>query len=406
MNNKLLDTYKAVLATAKLSVSTDGYVSTELMGEKQPFLISGKRLVIPTDEQLRNPDRESRIIFHPLKENPLQPGESEVLSAFRGSLNTRLNGSVALLLANLVRLASSVAEHKKLNPDQSEYLSLIKDADEKTFDALAKIIAAMPLGQTKKAFISIYLKKGAQFGEKKFKKGAVVSFPICKEMAEKKDEVYGVKVRQKDIKAFRALMEYVFPNCLVPDVYSFGSNSNVAPSLEAVMGAVKLIGERINEICDNFKGIIEDIDEILINHHWVEVFDDIESLLPLISRIPTQLGNEGRLPLEQAIKERDAEETKPGLIPVKEKLSFAALPQAAPAIGNFANQGRGLGLSEAMRGMNSAFGFQQNAFQPVQPAANTFGFAALGNRPVSPNPFNVGMGNVGTPFGFATTSRI
>lgn len=317
----LLKLYEEILKTAKLSVTKDGYVDSEVFGSKKPFTISGKRLVLPTNEQLRNPDKEARIIFHPLRENPMHYGESEVLASFRSALNMRLNASLALLVASLTRLASSVAEHKKLNPDQSEYLSVVKSADTKTFDALAKIISAMPLGQTTKAFVSIYLKKGGQIEGEKFKKAAIVSFPFYEELLEIKDNVYGVKLRQKDRQVFLNLLKYLFPKIENKNAYSAGSNSNVAPSLECIMGALKNIGIEINTQAENFKNVIDDSDEIAIASDWVDAFSHIESFVPEINRILPQFGNEPK-----EIESIEGPEKKAdGPIPVKEKMEFAGL---------------------------------------------------------------------------------
>lgn len=387
----LLETYTAVLKTAKLTVSEDGYVSSEIFGEKKPFLVDGKRLVLPTKEQLRNPDKENRILFHALWENPLHYGESVVLSAFRSALNTRLNASFALLFANLFQLATSVAEHKKLNPDQSEFLSEVKDTDEKTFDRLAKIINEMPLGQNKKAFISIYLKKGGKINGQAFKKAAIVTFPFYEELLNCKDHVYGIQIRQKDKNAFINLMKFLFVKIDEENAYSSGSNSDVAPSLECIMGALGKIGEVINCQAETFRGIIDDTDEILIDHNWVEAFQNIERLLPQIRQIPPQIGNEPAAQSETVPLTGMVGTKKEELIPIKEKLEFVGLPNSRPAFNSGFNPiapqpiaagGGKVSLNDAMAGF--AFGLRQT--QTNQGGIrSTFG--------------TVGFG-VGTPFGY------
>lgn len=406
----LIELYKSILNVAKLSVDDEGYVSNELMDNKKPFVISGRRLVIPTNNQLRNPDRESRIVFHPLRENALQTGESEVLSAFRNALNTRINGAVALLMANLVRLATSVAEHKKLNPDQMEYLTILKNADDKTFETLAKIIAAMPLGQTKMAFVSIYLKKGAKLNDRAYKRAGIVSFPFYNDLLEAKDEIYGVKIRQKDKIGFKALLEYVFTTDIATlNHFSFGSSSDVAPSLEAIMGAVKNIGIAINNQIENFKDVFEDCEEMLISADWVESFDNINKYLPEIRLIPTQFGNESNV--APVVENTTKVNAMTGAIPVKEKLTFAALPNSQPVQNNsgslgLTSQGGMMSISQAMAGMRTVsapsigigmgIGVNQNPF-----AGNNHGFAALPvSNVTSSNPFVSGFSNNGNGLGF------
>lgn len=414
---KLLELYSAILKVAKLTTDDDGYVSNVLMDNKKPFIISGKRLVLPTTVQLRNPDKESRIVFHPLRENALQTGESEVLSSFRVALNTRINGAVALLLANLVNLAVSVPEHKKLNSDQMEYLTLIKKADEKTFKDLQKIIEAMPLGQNKKAFVSIYLKKGAKLNGQTYKKAGIVSFPFYTEIAQAKTEVYGVKLRQKDILGLKELMEYIFGSEIATlNSYSYGSSSDVAPSIESIMGAIKNLGIAINDKVDNFKNIFEDCDEMMVSSDWVEAFDSIEKFLPEIRMIPSQFGNE---PTQSAPVEVQSIASPTNVkIPVKEKLTFAALPGSQQnnqmvntGLGLVSQggttQGTGLGLSAAMASMRSAG--MVNTGIGVRPTGNVFaggmsgGFAALPNNSINNNPFAVGFTNQGSGLSFVTS---
>lgn len=397
----LIELYQSILDVAKLTTDEDGYVSNELMGNKEPFIINGKRLVLPTSIQLRNPDRESRIVFHPLRENALQTGESEILSTFRNALNTRLNASVALLIANLVRIGTSIAEHKKLNPDQMEYLVILKNADEKTFDTLAKIIAEMPLGQTKKAFVSIYLKKGAKLADRTYKRGGIVSFPFYNDLLEAKDEIYGVKIRQKDKVALKALLEYIFGNEIATvNHYSFGSSSDVAPSLESVMGAIKNIGTIINDKVEMFKDILEDTEEMIIPADWVESFDNIEKYLPEIRMIPTQFGNDG---IKPTVTENttSTNEVK-GIIPVKEKLSFAALPNNNPQPVQNNNTGLGL-VSQGGIGTIKTMSLS-DAFRGNQ---NNLGNSGIGMMGVNQTPVigvrtNPFVGNNNSNYGFAS----
>lgn len=408
----LIELYKEILKVAKLTTDDEGYVSSNLMGNKEPFVIGGKRLVLPTSAQLRNPDRESRIVFHPLRENALQTGEPEVLAAYRNAVNTRLNGAIALLLANLVRIATSVAEHKNLNPDQTEYLTILKNADEKTFETLAKIISEMPLGQTKKAFVSIYLKKGAKLNDRTYKKAGIVSFPFYQDLLEAKDEVYGVKIRQKDKNGFKGLMEYVFSEGISTiNYYSAGSSSDVAPSLESIMGAVKNIGAVINSMVENFKDVLEDHEEMIIDAGWVEAFENIDKFLPEIRLIPTQFGNDSKsVPVtENPVNINSPINTGTLNVPVKEKMTFAALPNS----GNQFNQPNmvaqtpvqqpiGLGLVSQggvpnMLSLTDAF----RSNNPQIPVQNNMGF----NQGMGVQGNSLPMNNLNNPFGFAGVQR-
>lgn len=404
----LFQTYKAVLKTAMLTTSEDGYVYSEVFGEKEPFTIGGKRLVLPTNEHLRNPDKESRIMFHPLRENPMHYGESEVLSSFRNALNTRLNASIALLSLQLIDIASTVPKQKALNPDQAVFLSEVKTVDEKkeSFNRLAKITAAMPLGQTSKAFVSIYLKKGGKIDGVKYKKAAIVSFPLYEELLKDEGEVYGVKIRQKDKTAYINLLEYLFEDIGTPNAYSAGSNSDVAPSLECIMGALKKIGTAINDQAELFKGVITDSNEIVIDSEWVDYFINIERLVPEINRILPQFGNEPKDITEPApAPSATSVSTKPiPVIPVSDKLEFAglghtgAMPafQNSPSFQQPVSQNKTLSLSDAFGGGN----YQQNRIGLTQS-----GYGANSNMTTVGFNNQPGFG-FNTPFGYNTGSSI
>ena len=53
-------------------------------GSSMPFTIGGKRVVLPTKENLRTPE-DNTIVFHPLSEN-ITRSESEVLKAMRDTI--------------------------------------------------------------------------------------------------------------------------------------------------------------------------------------------------------------------------------------------------------------------------------------------------------------------------------
>lgn len=296
---KLIDLYTHILAAANLYPTTDGYVNRLLAGEKGPHLIKGKRLILPTQANLRKPPSDDVIFFTPARE-VISHGESEVMQSYRTVLNTRLNVTVGLLLAQFIQLSMSQDEHRKLDPLQSEILSLMKNADEKTFKTLAKIIGAMPIDQSNTCFVSIFLKKGGELEGKKYNRLAVVYFPFFNELQSNPKEIYGVKIDAKDVQIFTDLMKYIFPNIETRYSYSFGSNSDVSPTLEAVMGAVDKVASALNDQIDRFANILEDVDELKINMEWVEPMQNMAQFRNEIRDTPMQPGNEGTTSSSQA----------------------------------------------------------------------------------------------------------
>lgn len=293
--SKLLDLYRSILSMGNLVADDEGYISMVLGGEKKPAIVKGKRLVLPTKKHLANPDWKERVAFHPMSENILR-GESDVLEKFRAALNIRMNVTLAALSMELLTIAASPGTHAKLTPDQSEFLSKVKTPDEKTLDALKKVIGAMPLNQTTKAFVSIYLKRGGSVGGRKHSRVGVVTFPLYNELKKEGDDVYGVKMRVKDRTALIQLLEYIIPDIDKPEAYNRGSDSQQAPYLDALMRAVGAVASPINDVVEMFRKHLDKADELEFDDEWVQAFDNLDALTPEVRAIPMQAGNEGAVP--------------------------------------------------------------------------------------------------------------
>lgn len=300
MSMKLLDLYKSVLATAGLISTEDGFVKMKSLDSTKPATIKGKSLVLPTPEHLANPDWSNRVIFHPLFENVMR-GESEVLALYRQAINIKLNTVVGVMAVDLLRLATSPAQHAKLNPDQSEYLSRVKNADEKTIDTLAKLMTGS-VKDTQRAFIHVFLKRTGKVAGKQYARVGVVNFPLYNELKKDQSEVFGIKLRRKDRESILALLEYIFPRIDEPEAYNRGSSSDIAPSMEALMKAVAGVAGPLNDVLSMYSNVFDqdNIDQLEFNDEWVAPFENLTAFLPQIRAIPMLPGNEGAVKLADA----------------------------------------------------------------------------------------------------------
>lgn len=300
---KLFELYKYLLKTAGYTVTEDNFISRLLPdGKVKPALVKGKRLVLPTPEHLAHP--EDKVLFHPLSENILR-GESAVLEDFRLSLNVKLNVTIGMIAFQLLRIATSTATHAKLSPDQSEFLSKVKNADEKTLDTFKKLMMAMDLTQSQKAFVSIFLKRGGLVHGKKHSRVGVVSFPLYEELVKGGKEIYGVTLRVKDIDSLKALFEYMIPNIDKKEAHNRGSDSEVAPYLDSLMKAFMSVAGPLNDLIELFHNQLDDpkagdsedgptvSDTLRFEDSWVDTFDNLAVMVPEIRLIPMQSGNEG-----------------------------------------------------------------------------------------------------------------
>jgi hypothetical protein len=318
---KLLDLYRSILDAAKLVTTEDGFVSMKLADESKPALVKGKRLVLPTREHLSNPDWKNRVAFHPLAENVLR-AESEVLGFLRQAFNIRANYTFGLVAYQLLTIATSPAEHAKLSPDQVEFLSKLKNADEKTLQVLQKLMQAYPATSS---FVSIYLKRTGQVAGRRYARVGVVSFPMYKDLKSNAPEVNGVKMRVKDREALIALLEYMVPTIDEADENNRGSDSQLAPFLDALMKAVLVVAGPLNAVIELFRNQLEDPDELLFNDEWVETFDNLGVMKDEIRMIPMQAGNEGAV--------SKTEELPPGPAAAPAPFSAPAAPAAPAATG-------------------------------------------------------------------------
>mgnify|MGYP003407292093 CR=1 FL=1 len=305
----LLKLYTEILATGLMSVNDEGLVSQPskytLGGTVpiEPTLIDGKRLVLPTQKHVDQPDPEEKIIFHPLSENALQ-GESAVITKLKTMNSVVINMTILNLVSKLIELALSTEEHKKLNPDQSELLSILKNADEKTEKDFMKIVlSGIRKEGAEGLFFKVFLKRGGTVMGKKYARVGVVSFPLYEELTNGENEHYGVTLRKKDHGVFAKLLEYILPRIAESHAYDVGSDDDTAPYLDALMQSVASVGVDINARIAEFENLITYADELKIKMGWRKAFKDLSDFTPEIRRIPAQYGNRGNRRVDEQLKE-------------------------------------------------------------------------------------------------------
>lgn len=298
--SKLVDFYKQILKLGGLIADKDGLVSAVIEDESVPFTVKGKRLALPLKPNMAKTD--DLVIFHPLNENFLR-GESDVMQRYRSAINTRMNFVIGCMMEELLTLITSPGEHQKLNPDQSEVLSVAHEADESTLTRFSQLMKAMGVGDKEKCFVNIYLKKTATIKGKVYKRGAIVTFPFYKELAKKEKTVYGVTLRIKDREAIMKLMEFIIPGIADDEAYNKGSSGDLSPFLDALLKGAIGLASNINSIAETYKDFLPLYDQYQYGSEWVDTMDNIHLLEPEIRLIPMQAGNEGStgvLPVAQA----------------------------------------------------------------------------------------------------------
>lgn len=298
----IIELYKVLLANAGMKADDEGFISANLTDTmKDPILIDDKRMVLPTANQLATPNMGNRVMFHPLHESLIR-GESEVMAETRRMAGARLNIAFTYIGLCLLQLATSPAEHANLTPDQTIFLDNLKDIDEGIMDVYAKLMQNMAVGEDGHSFLRIFIKRGGKIGGKAVQRLAVVTFPFYEELINrpepgKNNMIWGVRVKKAEREALIKLVEYMVPFIAIPEHYNRGSDSTVAPTVDAFMQAIGGLGTQINDMLDLFgEGIIQDSETMRYPMDWVETFRDLRKIQAKINMIPAQPGNEGSLP--------------------------------------------------------------------------------------------------------------
>ncbi len=293
---KLINLYKSILRYVKLEADENGFVyngykSVKNPDQKDPTTIGGARLVLPYPENLKNYIPGKTIIFHPLYENILR-GESDVLVAFRSALNVRLNYTIAIVAKSILSICANPELLNKIDPDQASALYRIGVVDDTCLNNFITLINYCIKKKPEGFFISLILRKGITLDGKRYSRAGIVKFPIMYEL-NKEENPYGLKLRQKDIEIYKNVFEFILPELNIQDRYSFGSDSGVAPSIEAIMKSSMKVASRLNDILEEYKDNIDGYEDLIFDSDWVDDFNNLDALDPEIRRVPMQFGNEG-----------------------------------------------------------------------------------------------------------------
>jgi hypothetical protein len=363
--------YTDILAFAGKKVDDQGQVYALVNEDKQYTMVKGLPVVLPTDAQLRSGNLKEKVIFHPLSENILNQGEPDTVVMLRKCINIRLNYSFGIIAQSLLRLAASPKLHQQLSPDQTELLVVLKDADATMLKHWSELIQKVFI--QKKSFVDIYVRYGGTYKGQRYFRVGVTSFPVYEELKAEKGALFGVNLRNKDRLTLRELYRFILPGIDLPEQYSFGSNSNVAPYLEALMHSAMNVAGRFNATMEQYQDYMIDesagvtMDMLRFSADWVEAFENLDGLLPLIRRIPPQLGNDAPTTAAPAPAPAAPSYPVPAPPPSMPMPMAAPMPGAAPTATDLQYTSRGLDFNSLVRN-KPQLAMAANPFAPAMPA--------------------------------------
>lgn len=312
----LIAHYNNLLEMGMLRQDGVGMIHERAAGKKITNLfVHSKPVVMPIYSQLASADISERLVFHPFAESAAK-GESLIVSELRQRFCTNITNRMAAFFMRCIMLASSRAEHSKLNPVQGEMLDALRKIEEKHGAAIGKLMQKILKHPDKKniSLIQIYLTRNGKVGGSEFARAGIVSFPlytaVVAELDKTKERVIdGQPFSEKELQYIKGLYEYVFPMLLTdPAAYNRGSNSDVAPYMDALMkttaAVTVMLNEKINLFSEIFNTDTDKEEGAGLNplpEDWMSAIDELGGLLPEIIKIPLQPGMDGQPKVSEAL---------------------------------------------------------------------------------------------------------
>ena len=264
---KMLEFYKKAISLGDLIADPQGMLSHQIPGTNRDnaLTITSKRVVLPTKENLDNPDWSNRMAFHPLVENQIG-SESLIHERFRWAVNRAVNLRFSYILVAIARICKEefVEKRNTLGAEYAGIWNATSKADDKFYQNVVKIIDEHP------TFIHTVIHRGMKVGDKQWRVGCEVFFPVLEELIATKDrEIQKVKLRVSDVETLKNLYELIFPNSSVKNFYTGGDDSTYSPSLFAQLRATDKLYAQLNNFFKTLNEITEDADFIR-DTSWIQ----------------------------------------------------------------------------------------------------------------------------------------
>lgn len=301
MRDKIIEDYKILLGIGWLQADDAGNVSLVVGDESRPVTVEGKRVVLPTREQMKNLDWSNRIGFHPLRES-YNLGISDITANLRDQYIMRLNGSIGLALRDLIAIAHDQANQKNLTSEQSEVLNVLQNVSDSTVRDFESLLKKTKAKNDLDQFIGIFIKRGGEVKGQSYGRAGIVTFPIYEALKGTGEKVNGVKFSNKDREMLVRLFEFVLPSLKVEEGFNVGISSKTAPFLEALIRATFGVVSELVETMAPYMPLVS-LPELLTfpdnMGFWLEVFDSKDMAERMQKCIPNLATGESDDEVEQ-----------------------------------------------------------------------------------------------------------
>lgn len=310
----ILDFYSDILTALRYQVDDEDLISfVPPEGSPVPATVDKRRLVLPTKARLREGFDSELQPFHPLAESVARKGASPVLAHMQRCAKAVLAFYYVGIASRLLTIAAETDRHKDLPPNCADFLKKLANADKKSLVDFSALIKAA-IKENK--LVVLYLKNGGKLDGDKYNRLCVVHFPLTDLLYSDEDVVLGVKLRKKDRKTFAELLQHILPMGNDPEYYSAGSNSRIAPFMDAFLQAYAKVAEQFNTVVRRYAEVLDlvsggkDISDAPLTLIPLKYREGLKNMKEYYDKIPSLRGNEG------ALAKGEAEEPEPTRAPV------------------------------------------------------------------------------------------
>lgn len=327
--------YASIMTALGCEVDASDLISFIMpSGDRSPLLVEGRRLVLPTPEMLKRIQGDQHIAYHPLCEM-IMMNESQVQAKIRNVINIKTMFVISTLMLELISIA--ISPDKKIT-SKAPYFDLfteMQEATPRTQKAVKSLVDTFKPSGLDKRLVNFQSKRTGKIGDKNFRRITSVVFPILSEFDEKKpaDRIFDVKMAKKDKEVIYRLLKYIVPSIAVPEQYSAGSESMIAPSFDSLMKSYALLMADLNKVSWKFKDDLANVSFLNVDLSFLDMTKDLEQYKGFL---PPLDGNQGEQNLNAQASAQNAISID-GLAPAKlgtENIPVAAGTLTSPSVTN------------------------------------------------------------------------
>lgn len=249
--------YIPLLNAIHIYADEDGFLSRRTTGVDKPCELLGKRLILPTVENLQRANDNEHLFFHPMSEN-IARGDSAVYNYLKLAISLRVNYTITGVADLLIHVAGDKQLEGKLKSVQLDLVKALPKVNDKMITNL--ITSTVNMDLDKNMFYTVYNRRNGKIGSATYNRVAAVRFPLLEQLNDVDKSAYWSAVkglRKADVEAYKALFGYLIPNWNVDNNYSGFSDSMEAPGFHGLGVAFVSIMSRLNELCNIFADVAD-----------------------------------------------------------------------------------------------------------------------------------------------------